>query len=352
MGETHGRILLAASLATATLLLVVYTLLRSRPDHEWPTSLLAMLPGWLWTIAPLVLGVWAALAHSCALTALNGAAFVLSTFLLAGLTVPGSAPPVAADTVPTRIATWNVRYEDANVGAIETELLSFAPDIVCLQESHRKAFDGLLPGWYQATVDNVMEHGLRVFSRYPIAHVETVGAVDDGDEIRPSLICTVTTPQGPLTVACIHLAASHAVARVRKTRGLRRILEEGARARREQVERLLSALPGDRPFVVAGDHNTQPVTALYRTLAARMIDAFAIGGLGFGYSLLARDRLPIGRIDYIWCGNGVRPVRCRVGHAWPSDHRPVVADVLVPVAAGGRAEVPSAGDLAAAQGAP
>jgi len=350
VGETHERILLAASVATVTVLVAVYALLRTRPDHEWPTSLLAMLPGWLWTIAPLVLGVWAALAHSWALTGLNGAGLVLSTFLLAGLTVPGTAPLVGGTAPLTRIATWNVRYEDAHADAIEAKLLGFAPEIICLQESHRAAFDDLLPGWHRAAVDDVLEHGIRIFSRYPIAHAETVGPA--AEELRPSLICTITTPHGPLTVAGIHLAASHTVARVRGTRGLRQMLEEGALARREQVEALLAALPDDRPVVVAGDHNFQPVTALYRTLARRMTDSFAVGGLGFGYSLLAQDRLPTGRIDYVWCGNGVRPVSCRVGHAWPSDHRPVVADVLVPVPAAERAKLPSAGDLATAQGAP
>jgi len=329
VGETHERILLVASVATVTVLVAVYALLRTRPDYEWPTSLLAMVPGWLWPIAPLVLGVWAALAHAWALTGLNGAALILSTFLLAGLTVPGTAPPTADASPLLRIATWNVRYEDGHADAIETKLLGFAPDIICLQESHREAFDDLLPGWHRAAVDDVPEHGIRIFSRYPIAHAETVGPA--GDELRPSLICTITTPHGPLTVASVHLAASHAVARVRETCGLSRMLADGALARRRQVQALLAALPDDHPFVVAGDHNAQPVTALYRTLARRMTDAFAVSGLGFGYSLLAKDRLPVGRIDYIWCGNGVRPVRCRVGHSCPSDHRPVVADVLRPV---------------------
>ena len=100
--------------------------------------------------------------------------------------------------------------------------------------------------------------------------------------------------------------------------------------RRRKFEALLRYLPEDRPLVVAGDMNTPPASRYYRRMSSRMTDAFAARGLGFGYTWLWRGRWPLLRIDYIWCGGGVRPVRCFTGYAEVTDHRQLVADVVIP----------------------
>jgi endonuclease/exonuclease/phosphatase (EEP) superfamily protein YafD len=58
----------------------------------------------------------------------------------------------------------------------------------------------------------------------------------------------------------------------------------------------------------------------------RLTDCFAATGVGTGYTFLFRGLAPF-RIDYVWLNAGLRPVRCRIESASPSDHRPVFAEV-------------------------
>jgi len=322
---------LVATIAAAVLIPGALASMRLQPDDAIPAALLAALPQWLWPVLPLPAALTAASQRRWWAAALNAALALAATLTLGGLCLPAFAGSAGGEDVRrVRLVTWNVRYEEWRTGSIDRTLRSFHPDIVCLQETDEREFANLLLGWNRADCDEVLTWGLRVHSRHPISRVRTVGR--RGPEIRPSLVCRVEVPGAPVTVACVHLTSSLALGRARDDdRGLAAVLVEGARARHGQLEDLLGELP-DGPLIVAGDHNTPPGTSLHRRMAARMTDAYAAEGLGFGYTILARDLVPLKRIDYIWCAGGVLPETCHVGRAYPSDHRPVIADVLVPSA--------------------
>lgn len=82
-------------------------------------------------------------------------------------------------------------------------------------------------------------------------------------------------------------------------------------------------------MIVCGDFNFPPPSNSYRALRESLTDTFAATSYGFGLTYAVHARVPAWRIDYVWCGAGVRPLRCRLGAWGISDHRPVIADLLV-----------------------
>jgi vancomycin resistance protein VanJ len=76
-----------------------------------------------------------------------------------------------------------------------------------------------------------------------------------------------------------------------------------------------------------GDFNTPPRTSLYRELTAQYKDAFEAAGYGFGWTYPSVR--PLVRIDHILMNHRVEPRGCWVPKTSGSDHRPVVADLVV-----------------------
>ena len=93
------------------------------------------------------------------------------------------------------------------------------------------------------------------------------------------------------------------------------------------------------PVVLAGDLNSPDGSLACRMLRnADLHDAFVEGGRGYGYTYghnLLRGRLSWlpslswMRIDHIMLSPRLRTLRCWTGNGEASDHRPVVADLLV-----------------------
>ena len=95
----------------------------------------------------------------------------------------------------------------------------------------------------------------------------------------------------------------------------------------EQAGVVLDALD-DRPTVLLGDLNTVPGSPTYRLLAERLVDAWAEVGDGPGHTWEADA--PPRRIDYVWCGGGVRPVEAQVLPSVASDHAALRVEVELP----------------------
>ena len=95
----------------------------------------------------------------------------------------------------------------------------------------------------------------------------------------------------------------------------------------EQARVVLDALD-DRPTVLLGDLNTEPGSPTHRLLAQRLVDAWAEVGEGTGHTW--ENDEPHRRIDYVWCGGGVRPVAARVLPSVASDHAALRVEVELP----------------------
>lgn len=123
----------------------------------------------------------------------------------------------------------------------------------------------------------------------------------------------------------------------------------GRRARRESAKLLLqkaAALAPAEPLVVTGDLNCSDTSAPYRILTGEVPFASAEAAVGrLRDTFRASEQPPEGprrtylgllgllghgRIDYIFVNDGFRALRHRVVEvaAKPSDHRPVVAEIV------------------------
>jgi endonuclease/exonuclease/phosphatase family metal-dependent hydrolase len=116
----------------------------------------------------------------------------------------------------------------------------------------------------------------------------------------------------------------------------------GEQARRESATLLvdrLDAIAGEAPAVVTGDFNATPDSEVYATLSAALTDAASAAGITHGpagtYTGFEVTDEPGRRIDYIFVTEGVTVTRHGVltdqwRGRYPSDHRPVLAEVTLP----------------------
>ena len=116
-------------------------------------------------------------------------------------------------------------------------------------------------------------------------------------------------------------------------------LENNVEARFTQAQALSEYLRQEiGPVIVAGDLNSPDDSRVCATLrSAGLHDAFAQGGKGYGYTyghFLLQHRLPAFdfswmRIDHIMMSSQFQSRRCWTGTGKASDHRPVIADLVL-----------------------
>lgn len=323
--ERRRRRVLIVSIINAALVAALIAVRELLPEGAPAAFVVVYAPQWVWLIIPALcvgLGLW---RRSWGVTALNVAVAGLAAMALAGFEYPRGCPEHPQPARHSlRVVTWNVHEAHHAVEGIERRLLAFDADVVALQEASHAAFDDILPGHAQARVE-----GLRIYSRLPMLASHHVAPPAHG--YRPLLVADLETPGGPLTVFAVHLLTARPLESLRVHEGsLPTFFRNAVAARELQFEHLARRLPGARPVLVCGDFNTPPRSRINRHLSERLTDAFAATRFGLGLTYLIGKRVPAWRIDYVWCGNGVRPVRCRVGPAHPSDHRPLVVEVVTP----------------------
>jgi endonuclease/exonuclease/phosphatase (EEP) superfamily protein YafD len=104
------------------------------------------------------------------------------------------------------------------------------------------------------------------------------------------------------------------------------ILQANSDVRQQQANEVAKAvrLIGAKAIVV-GDFNLPEDSPIFQRSLAQMDDAFATGGLGFGWTYRANGTLS--RIDHILTAAGWRCERCWTGPDVGSPHRPLIADL-------------------------
>ena len=102
------------------------------------------------------------------------------------------------------------------------------------------------------------------------------------------------------------------------------------RLQRTQLERIASRLHRIDPAVpllVGGDFNATPGDAIFAAIKPRLRDAFAEAGLGWGNTITNHG--PFTRIDQIWISEHWSPQTVISRRTVHSDHRMVVADLIL-----------------------
>ena len=325
----HSRVLSALTALNIALEIAMYIGETAIAERHWLTTLITYAPQQLSALPTVLLLVFSFISRRKAMIAANAMVALFLVFTLLGFNVPfgGGATPGA---VGIRVMTYNIHHASKGAELIARNVRMYRPDVVCLQEANPEGnghdpaveLQRLLPEMHCAAHQQLV-----VFSRYPITECEAHPA--PVDYWRVPLQITVLPGGRRVTIIDMHLNTAARAETLMDHRGTTpAYLSDAARVRAVQIDRLLRVtqrIAG--PVIVAGDFNTPPRGLLYRQLTGEFVDSFAAAGWGFGYSF--SSDLPAMRIDYIFAGKGLRPVRCVTPALPGSDHRPVIADLAL-----------------------
>jgi endonuclease/exonuclease/phosphatase (EEP) superfamily protein YafD len=265
----------------------------------------------------LGIGLW---RHSWTLALLSAAtAGVFLWTTIPAIGVPGRVPPPAGTSPALRLFNANLRAANPDVGPIAEEIRAAAPDLVALQELDPDAAAGLrrsgvlarLP--YRVTEIRYGASGIALWSRFPLADPQVLD-IGGMSAIRATLVLGTRR----LRFYTLHVVAPVGQDRVRWQAQHRRVGEELQRER--------------RPLVVAGDFNaTRHHPSFRRLLRHGLADAHERRGRGWA-TTWPRHRSPLPplmRLDHVLVTPEVVVRSVREGVGQGSDHRPIVADLVL-----------------------
>jgi endonuclease/exonuclease/phosphatase family metal-dependent hydrolase len=272
-----------------------------------------------------------------------------SLLLMAGTAVtPAVAGPHPGRDVPIRVATYNIHAGAGEDGQYDLERTADAirhlhADVVGLQEvdvhwgarsewadTARELADRLGMQVFFAPIYSLdppaegqprREYGVAVLSEWPIVsatnHLLTRLSTVVPDPVptpMPGFAEVVVEKQG----ARVHVYSTHLDYRADPS------------VRQTQVDETLDILADDagESRVLVGDLNATPDAPELAPLWPVLTDAWAAApgdGTGLTYPAIT----PTKRIDYVTASTEVKVVRSRVVDTAASDHRPVVADLVV-----------------------
>ena len=228
------------------------------------------------------------------------------------------------------------------------------PDVLCVQEFTNfipkasrkecvKQFGELVEMPYQYYHTKAYFGGNVIFSKYPLSPVDdptrfgqendygAVVQVDAGEKGRFLVVCSHLTSfrltKKEVTVLSEPGNTKQQVQEYGKSIVTK--LKEAYRERSEQVDKLLEDIPHDgRPILLCGDLNDTPLSYTYHQIKrAGFTDSFVLTGRGIGHTYAGK--LPLLRIDYVWCNDGIQPMRFKRLRYKGSDHYPVMLDFNV-----------------------
>jgi endonuclease/exonuclease/phosphatase family metal-dependent hydrolase len=238
------------------------------------------------------------------------------------------AGTVRAAGRPARIMTANLGSRQLVSGLLVALVGRVRPDIVLMQECTTERAGPAFPRdqwWFREN------NGLCLASRHPIDEVSVRQRSDRPQHDAFAARYRVRFYDATIDVANLHLDSPREgfTSIVRHGGGLSGV--QTTIAQRRAQSRLVRDWLSDADqsaMVVGGDFNAAPEGAIYRESWAHLVNAYSAGGIGWGYT--KHEGWAIGaRIDHILLGP-----RWQVQSAWVeasdgSDHRPLVADVVL-----------------------
>lgn len=342
MCSVAGRGLLLVAAAAAALLALAF---RFGNADTWWVELVRYVPYPAW-LAPALLAFLLSWAFGWRWRLLGTATLALVVGPVMGLSLglDRTEPLEAGLHQPLRVMTYNVktyRAEDRDDGyeRLADEIRHAAPDLLLLQDGPHLNRPGRL--------DPVMREALRPYqwqgfgqyviaSRYPMQDCRVGNLSRAGAPAWPYLRCTVTVGTRQVTVVNVHTLTPREGLNATRSERLEGLGDwrENFAVRMAQARKLaddVALLP--RPLIVAGDLNATQASPVVQTLLAEGLrDAYGTAGRGWGFTVghALRPHLSFLRIDHVLVSAELGITDARVGSRWASEHRPVVADLLVP----------------------
>lgn len=311
---------------------------------RWWIELLRYAPYPAWLVpAVLTLVVSFGLGWAWRLLALATLALVLGPVMGLSLGLDRAPAVVSAQYIPLKVMTYNVKtyraeeHED-NYELLAAEITRQSPDLLLLQDGPHLNRPGRLDPAMRMALSRYQWHGFDQYviaSRHPVRDCR-VGNMASASEPWPYWRCTVLVGARPVTVVTAHTLTPRQGLNAARTEALAGLSEwrENFAERLGQARHLaddVARLP--RPLIVAGDLNASQASPVVQTLLATGLrDAFGMAGIGWGYTVghALKPHISLLRIDHILVSPELGVTDAAAGSRWGSEHRPVVATVLVP----------------------
>jgi len=309
-----------------------WALLYGAADRWWPVSLLLFGPRWMLGLPLLVLLPWAVLRHRLLLIPLGFAAVVLAG------PVMGFQVAQEQNGVPSgariRVLSCNLRVGEADFEALSRVVREYDVDVVAVQEYIGDRRLTLPEGW-----QGKRDGQVAVYSRFPLQVGEALKLHRGGRKWKRQTVlpAVIRTPAGPVAFFAVHLPSAryglqHLLDRRKLINPEKAGLLEAETRAREEASMLARAMV-DRavlPVIVAGDFNLPRESYIFRRYWSDMSDASVLL-TGYGWTFFESLRgLPVMlAVDRVLAGNGAEARWFRVGPDVDSDHRPVIADVVL-----------------------
>ncbi len=323
MSPKTPRAFVAVSILNLSLLVLLWFIDQRFAERNWWVTILAYVPQHPFAVLTVVLLLWAIIKRNVRGVLLQLPALVLLLVYFFGFNIPFGSTHTLQNGVSLRVMTYNLFGKTATAAIIQT----VNADVICLQESRDK---NVLTALQQALPNYFMAHQGEVttFSRFPILTTKVQHLtrswrtiLETDFDVNGTVIRVVNVHFNTLNIQGGGYYQKH-------PESMARWVSTSIEDRREAVNILLEiAATTNLPLLILGDFNTPTRGTLYGALKTQLEDAFVATGWGFGYSF--RSDLPLLRIDYAWVNRFVRPTRAFVLDTRASDHRPLVAEVMV-----------------------
>lgn len=280
--------------------------------------------GWAWRLAAL-------------------ASLVLVTTLVMGLVVARGD----SGSGPFRLMTYNIKAYLARERAegfaqIAQEVARHDPDIVVMQDAvgvddPAETVAPEVRGMFGTRQVHAFGQYV-VASRLPLKDCRP-GNMPFRGQPHTYVQCTVVVSGTEVDLVTAHFVSPRGGLNAARREHLRGLGEwrQNFMDRLTQSRKLAADLAGQptrakRPLIVAGDLNSLESSPVIRSLLdIGLRDAFSSAGLGYGYTQghALRPGFSFLRIDHILVSATLGVRRCFVGGSQASEHRPVIADLLV-----------------------
>jgi vancomycin resistance protein VanJ len=324
------------------IILAAITILNwSGADRIWLGALNLYLPQAMWAVPGIFLAVliykveriWIWLPLLCV-------AWVLGPIM--GFCWSAPSAKAAAGPVTVRVMTWNIKYGSYDLAPLIAEIERSRPDVVLFQDAI-----GSLTGPLRVYFSNWQTHSHGQFliaSRYPLSEVEVNELPGEGQEY---LRCKLHLGPTLVSLYNIHLKTPRRSLNAFRTARKQpwylpkaiQLFDHNVNTRLIQAISVRADLNREKgPVILAGDLNSPDSSRACATLRdAGLHDAFAEKGRGYGFTyghFLFKYRIPWlriswMRIDHIMTNGFFSTQRCWAGAGNASDHRPVIADLVL-----------------------
>lgn len=286
------------TLAGVTALLILGH--RLVPDVAGVGSLIDTAAPWLGLAIPM-------LALAALVLRSRPAALSVIAPLVAWLIAFGSAwLPSGGGAVDLRVASQNVRANNADPAATVEAVEATGADIIGLQEVTDQAAPRIAAALHGRYPYHVSESTVELWSRYPISHFT---GVDLGLSWTRALRAEITSPKGALTVYVVHLASARAGATATRDSTMTALVE---RVKADASNRI----------VVIGDLNTASTDRVLAPLTDLLHDTQQAAGVGLGFTW--PSGFPLTRPDHVLF-RGLHAASACVVKTPGSDHCAVTA---------------------------